>query len=241
MCDQLAVMYAGRLVRSGSVSRVFNAPAHPYTKALLNSIPRMRDRSQRLTAIASPAADLAKLTRGCAFAERCPQVFDRCRDGGRAGLPEWAMGNWRVAGWAGCRQATGCLANGLMPIIEAEGLTKHFSTKRGLFGAGQVWCARSTGFRSPSSLVARWASSASPAVARRRRRSSCWGSSSRRVGRCGSRGATCRSSMRRGGASTADRFRRCSRTRLARSTRACGSARSSPSRWSSMRRLTAAR
>jgi oligopeptide/dipeptide ABC transporter ATP-binding protein len=80
MCDQLAVMYAGRLVELGSVSRVFNAPAHPYTKALLNSIPRMSDRSQRLTAIAGQPPDLAKLTSGCAFAERCPQVFDRCRD-----------------------------------------------------------------------------------------------------------------------------------------------------------------
>ena len=38
MCDQLAVMYAGRVVESGPVSRIFNAPAHPYTEALLNSI-----------------------------------------------------------------------------------------------------------------------------------------------------------------------------------------------------------
>jgi oligopeptide/dipeptide ABC transporter ATP-binding protein len=80
MCDQLAVMYAGRLVESGSVSRVFNAPAHPYTKALLNSIPRMSDRSKRLTAIAGQPPDLARLPRGCAFAQRCPQVADRCRD-----------------------------------------------------------------------------------------------------------------------------------------------------------------
>ncbi|MFI5376872.1 MAG: ABC transporter ATP-binding protein, partial [Candidatus Rokuibacteriota bacterium] len=43
MCDQLAVMYAGRLVEAGPVSRVFNAPAHPYTEALLSSIPRMSD------------------------------------------------------------------------------------------------------------------------------------------------------------------------------------------------------
>jgi oligopeptide/dipeptide ABC transporter ATP-binding protein len=80
MCDQLAVMYAGRLVESGSVSRVFNAPAHPYTKALLSSIPRMGDRSHRLTAIAGQPPDLAKLARGCAFAQRCPQAVERCRD-----------------------------------------------------------------------------------------------------------------------------------------------------------------
>ncbi len=79
MCDQLAVMYAGRLVESGSVLSVFNAPAHPYTKALLNSIPRMNDRDQRLTAIAGQPPDLAALPRGCAFAPRCPQSLDRCR------------------------------------------------------------------------------------------------------------------------------------------------------------------
>jgi ABC-type dipeptide/oligopeptide/nickel transport system ATPase component len=56
MCDQLAVMYAGRVVESGPVSRIFNAPMHPYTEALLNSIPKM----------------------GCAFAPRCPRAFDRC-------------------------------------------------------------------------------------------------------------------------------------------------------------------
>ena len=79
MCDQLAVMYAGRLVESGPVSRIFNAPQHPYTKALLSSIPRMGDRDHRLTAIAGQPPDLSALPRGCAFAQRCPQAFDRCR------------------------------------------------------------------------------------------------------------------------------------------------------------------
>ena len=80
MCDQLAVMYAGRLVEAGPVSRIFNAPAHPYTEALLNSIPRMSNRHQRLTAIAGQPPDLAALPRGCAFAPRCPRVFARCRN-----------------------------------------------------------------------------------------------------------------------------------------------------------------
>ena len=80
MCDQLAVMYAGRVVEAGPVSRVFNAPAHPYTKALLNSIPRMSNWDQRLTAIAGQPPDLAALPPGCAFAQRCPQAVDRCRN-----------------------------------------------------------------------------------------------------------------------------------------------------------------
>jgi oligopeptide/dipeptide ABC transporter ATP-binding protein len=78
MCDQLAVMYAGRVVEYGPVSRVFNAPAHPYTEALLNSIPRMGDPGKRLTAIDGQPPDLSALPRGCAFAPRCPHAFDRC-------------------------------------------------------------------------------------------------------------------------------------------------------------------
>src|SRR5439155_437287 len=80
MCDQLAVMYAGRVVESGPVSRIFNAPSHPYTKALLNSIPRMGDPDQRLTAIEGQPPDLSNLPPGCSFAPRCPQVMPRCRD-----------------------------------------------------------------------------------------------------------------------------------------------------------------
>ena len=79
MCDQLAVMYAGRVVESGPVSRIFNAPTHPYTEALLSSIPRMGDSEQRLTAIEGQPPDLAALPPGCAFAPRCVKAFDRCR------------------------------------------------------------------------------------------------------------------------------------------------------------------
>jgi oligopeptide/dipeptide ABC transporter ATP-binding protein len=79
MCDQLAVMYAGRVVEQGPVSRIFNAPTHPYTKALLGSIPRMTDGGERLTAIDGQPPDLANLPSGCAFALRCPAVMTRCR------------------------------------------------------------------------------------------------------------------------------------------------------------------
>jgi oligopeptide/dipeptide ABC transporter ATP-binding protein len=78
MCDHLAVMYAGRVVESGPVSRIFNAPSHPYTEALLNAIPRMSDSDQRLTAIDGQPPDLAALPPGCAFAPRCPRALDRC-------------------------------------------------------------------------------------------------------------------------------------------------------------------
>jgi oligopeptide/dipeptide ABC transporter ATP-binding protein len=80
MCDQLAVMYAGRVVESGPVRQIFNAPVHPYTQALLTSIPRMGDSRQRLTAIEGQPPDLAALPPGCSFQPRCPSAMDRCRD-----------------------------------------------------------------------------------------------------------------------------------------------------------------
>ena len=79
MCDRVAVMYAGRLVEAGPVRRIFDAPAHPYTEALLESIPRLADPHQRLTAIEGQPPDLSALPPGCAFAPRCPKVMERCR------------------------------------------------------------------------------------------------------------------------------------------------------------------
>jgi oligopeptide/dipeptide ABC transporter ATP-binding protein len=79
MCDQVAVMYAGRLIESGPVHQIFDAPAHPYTRALLESIPRMGDADRRLTAIDGQPPDLADPPGGCAFHPRCPKMVDRCR------------------------------------------------------------------------------------------------------------------------------------------------------------------
>jgi oligopeptide/dipeptide ABC transporter ATP-binding protein len=79
MCDQVAVMYAGRLVEAGPVRSIFNASAHPYTRALLESIPRLGDNHRRLNAIEGQPPDLAALPLGCAFHPRCARVMDRCR------------------------------------------------------------------------------------------------------------------------------------------------------------------
>jgi oligopeptide/dipeptide ABC transporter ATP-binding protein len=79
-CDRVAVMYAGRIVEIGSVRRIFTEPAHPYTRALLESIPRFGARRARLTAIAGQPPDLATLGAGCAFAPRCPVAFERCTE-----------------------------------------------------------------------------------------------------------------------------------------------------------------
>jgi oligopeptide/dipeptide ABC transporter ATP-binding protein len=73
-------MYAGRIVEMGPVRRIFTAPAHPYTRALLDSIPRFGARRERLTAIAGQPPDLATLGPGCAFAPRCPSAIERCAE-----------------------------------------------------------------------------------------------------------------------------------------------------------------
>jgi oligopeptide/dipeptide ABC transporter ATP-binding protein len=90
MCDQVAVMYAGRLVEWGPVTRIFDAPAHPYTQALLGSIPRMGDGRERLTAIEGQPPDLAAPPPGCAFHPRCPKIMDRCRS---EAPPEFRVGD----------------------------------------------------------------------------------------------------------------------------------------------------
>jgi oligopeptide/dipeptide ABC transporter ATP-binding protein len=101
MCDQVAVMYGGRIVEAGPVGRIYSAPAHPYTQALLESIPRMSDERKRLTAIEGQPPDPAALPPGCAFHPRCPQVMDRCRS---EAPPELALADtqrtrcWLAAG-----------------------------------------------------------------------------------------------------------------------------------------------
>ena len=78
MCDRVAVMYAGRIVEHGSVRDIFNNPSHPYTEALLASVPKMDRDVDRLFSIEGQPPPLHDLPVGCAFAERCPVVMDRC-------------------------------------------------------------------------------------------------------------------------------------------------------------------
>ncbi len=77
MCDSLAVMYAGKIVEQGAVRDLFNAPQHPYTEALLGSIPKLGSKAP-LTTIGGQPPDLARLPPGCAFQPRCAQALPRC-------------------------------------------------------------------------------------------------------------------------------------------------------------------
>ncbi|WP_433360045.1 ABC transporter ATP-binding protein [Streptosporangium sp. CA-115845] len=77
ICDRVGVMYAGRLIESGTVDQIFNAPRHPYTQALLAALPGRTRPGVRLGTI---PGDARGRSAGCAFAPRCPVAFARCHE-----------------------------------------------------------------------------------------------------------------------------------------------------------------
>ena len=79
-CDRVAVMYAGKIVETGDVRSIFNNPSHPYTEALLASVPKMEEDVQQLYSIAGQPPALHDLPPGCPFAPRCRYAEDRCRE-----------------------------------------------------------------------------------------------------------------------------------------------------------------
>ncbi|MFC6731484.1 MULTISPECIES: ABC transporter ATP-binding protein [unclassified Haladaptatus] len=78
-CDRVAVMYAGEIVEEGPVEEIFDNPSHPYTYALLESIPR--EDADRLTPIEGNVPGLIDMPDGCHFADRCPWATEECTAG----------------------------------------------------------------------------------------------------------------------------------------------------------------
>jgi len=99
LCARIAVMYAGRIVETGPVRQIYRAPAHPYTQALLEAIPRLGGQRRRLAAIPGQPPSLLDLPAGCRFAPRCPHRMPVCD----TYPPNTSLGNahraacWRVA------------------------------------------------------------------------------------------------------------------------------------------------
>jgi oligopeptide/dipeptide ABC transporter ATP-binding protein len=80
MCDRVAVMYAGRIVECGPVRAVFDNPSHPYTQALIASVPKITGTTGRLVTIEGQPPSLLDPPPGCRFAPRCKYADQRCHD-----------------------------------------------------------------------------------------------------------------------------------------------------------------
>lgn len=79
LCENVSVIYAGRIIECGSVSEVFGTPLHPYTIGLLGAIPLLEGKRSRLHAIPGRIANATNLPEGCAFHPRCERCTERCR------------------------------------------------------------------------------------------------------------------------------------------------------------------
>ena len=93
MCDTVAVMYAGRIVESGTRDQVLYEPMHPYTKGLIQCLPRLNQSHRRLQQIQGVMPSLLKLPEGCYFRDRCPEAGEDCR----VYPPEREIGGRRVS------------------------------------------------------------------------------------------------------------------------------------------------
>jgi peptide/nickel transport system ATP-binding protein len=140
-CDRVAVMYAGEIVEEGPVDEIFHNPSHPYTYALLESIPR--EDTDRLQPIEGNVPDLIDLPEGCHFADRCPWAVDECTEGE---IPYLDHGPESVDHRAKCifedfdtseyaTESAGMAAESETftgdPIVEVDGLQKYFSRADG--------------------------------------------------------------------------------------------------------------
>ncbi|MCR6097648.1 ABC transporter ATP-binding protein [Salipaludibacillus agaradhaerens] len=78
IADHVVVMYAGQVVENAPVDKLFDEPLHPYTQGLLDSIPAIEGKIERLKSIKGNVPLPDEMPKGCRFAPRCPKVFDKC-------------------------------------------------------------------------------------------------------------------------------------------------------------------
>ena len=79
LCDEVIVLYGGRIMEQGSAESIFYRPSHPYTVGLLGAVPRLEERDQALVAIPGVPPNMSRLPPGCPFSERCTLVVEQCR------------------------------------------------------------------------------------------------------------------------------------------------------------------
>ena len=80
ICENVAIMYAGKILERGDVFEVLKTPRHPYTQGLIRSAPNVGARHQNLEPIPGDLPDLLNLPPGCRFADRCPHAMPRCQE-----------------------------------------------------------------------------------------------------------------------------------------------------------------
>jgi len=100
LCEEVVVMYASRIVETGTVRHIFENPLHPYTQGLLKSIPRLGAKKERLNVIEGNVPSATRLPEGCRFAGRCPLADAHCRQA-QPPLVEYEQGHqaacWKIA------------------------------------------------------------------------------------------------------------------------------------------------
>ncbi len=125
MCDEVIVMYAGRVAERGTAPQIFYHPAHEYTKGLMRSIPSIDDdQKQKLIPIAGTPIDLLALPKGCAFAPRCEKALKICL---QEHPTEYRVGSDHISCcWLNVKEAT---ENGWIEAGEDGSLPKLHFTK----------------------------------------------------------------------------------------------------------------
>ncbi len=131
ICDDVCVLYAGRVVEQGATAAVLRQPRHPYTKGLLASLPRVTERRRRLAPIAGRFPDLSAPPQGCIFHPRCAFALERCMREPQVldeGVRCWRAAELAGEAWRADAEApvarTGAPATGM--LVEVRNLAKTF-------------------------------------------------------------------------------------------------------------------
>ncbi|HVM63677.1 MAG TPA: ABC transporter ATP-binding protein [Acidimicrobiales bacterium] len=140
LCDRVAVMYAGQVVEEASVDGLFRRPRHPYTEALLASMPQVATPGERLTIIPGQVPRPGEVTTGCRFRDRCRYATAACGDGtiGLEPLPDGGAVRCVHAGTLVLRPPAGVDATHATqvatgpPLLEVRGLRKEFPITSGV-------------------------------------------------------------------------------------------------------------